>query len=324
MLADPVDVIEAAYRVEQTPADWLADVHGVVERSFGNAAVFAYFVDCSGGGFRRWEQRWSPATPPEVVALSPEYDAYVPLPVRRAIHMFAPAGSNDDLPEPSENSDWFVRETARWRVLGVNALDASLKGCCFSRWQLRAASARVAPAEIEHWSRLAAHLAAGARLTHALSDLNPIDRAEAVLDAGGKLLHASGLARSQLARDALREAARTQDRARTRGRRTVDAVAAWEALVKGRWSIVDHFDHDGRRLVVAQPNAPEAVSRRSLSPRESQVAGAAALGHSNKLIAYELGLAPSTVAKLLARARAKLGVRSRVELIAALARTPED
>jgi DNA-binding NarL/FixJ family response regulator len=41
----------------------------------------------------------------------------------------------------------------------------------------------------------------------------------------------------------------------------------------------------------------------------------AALGRSNKLIAYELGLAQPTVRILMARAARKLGVRSRAELI---------
>ena len=39
-------------------------------------------------------------------------------------------------------------------------------------------------------------------------------------------------------------------------------------------------------------------------------------GKSNKLIAYELGIAPSTVATHIASAKRKLGVRTRVELIA--------
>jgi DNA-binding CsgD family transcriptional regulator len=44
----------------------------------------------------------------------------------------------------------------------------------------------------------------------------------------------------------------------------------------------------------------------TLTKRELQVARYAALGHSNKSIAYELGLSPSTVGVLLARARKKL------------------
>jgi DNA-binding NarL/FixJ family response regulator len=52
-----------------------------------------------------------------------------------------------------------------------------------------------------------------------------------------------------------------------------------------------------------------------LSPREYEVVGFAVLGQSNKAIAYELGLSPSTVGVLLRRAAAKLGVRTAAELI---------
>jgi DNA-binding NarL/FixJ family response regulator len=47
-----------------------------------------------------------------------------------------------------------------------------------------------------------------------------------------------------------------------------------------------------------------------------------ALGHSNKLIAYDVGVSTSTVATLLARARAKLGVESRIALIRAFCPSP--
>jgi DNA-binding CsgD family transcriptional regulator len=41
----------------------------------------------------------------------------------------------------------------------------------------------------------------------------------------------------------------------------------------------------------------------------------ALLGHRNKVIAYDLGLAASTVRVLIARAAAKVGARSRQELL---------
>ena len=53
----------------------------------------------------------------------------------------------------------------------------------------------------------------------------------------------------------------------------------------------------------------------TVSDRERVVAEHAALGKSNKLIAYELGIAESTVATHLSAVRRKVGARSRVELI---------
>jgi len=88
--------------------------------------------------------------------------------------------------------------------------------------------------------------------------------------------------------------------------------------VARRWSLVDRFDSDGRRFLVARRNEPDVRDPRALSPRERQVAAFAALGHSNKLIAYTLGLSASTIATHLAAAMRKLAVRSRVELARAV------
>ncbi|HJK99710.1 MAG TPA: LuxR C-terminal-related transcriptional regulator [Polyangiaceae bacterium LLY-WYZ-14_1] len=111
------------------------------------------------------------------------------------------------------------------------------------------------------------------------------------------------------------------DRARTRaGRADAErAVAAWRALVEGRWSLLDHFDSDGRRYLVARENEPATRTIRTLTPRERQVALYAAHGHSNKLIGYELGLSEGTVKAHLARAMGKLGFESRSRLASLLA-----
>jgi DNA-binding CsgD family transcriptional regulator len=99
-----------------------------------------------------------------------------------------------------------------------------------------------------------------------------------------------------------------------------EAVAIWRALADGRWSLVDHFDHDGRRYLIARPNELETRAWATLTERERIAVAFAAMGHTNKLIAYDMGLAPSTVAMQLSRAARKIGVRSRVELIAAYKR----
>jgi DNA-binding NarL/FixJ family response regulator len=54
---------------------------------------------------------------------------------------------------------------------------------------------------------------------------------------------------------------------------------------------------------------------RALTDRERTVAHLAALGKSNKLIAYELGLGESTVATHLSTAIRKLGATSRIDLV---------
>lgn len=99
-------------------------------------------------------------------------------------------------------------------------------------------------------------------------------------------------------------------------------MEAWSALVSGRWSLIEHFESDGRRYLLARPNEICVVDPRALTERERTVAELASLGKSNELISYELGIASSTVANHLAAAARKLGVGSRTELVSLLAALP--
>lgn len=67
-------------------------------------------------------------------------------------------------------------------------------------------------------------------------------------------------------------------------------------------------------------NDPHASSLRALTKRERLVVSLAALGHSYKYIAYEVGIPLSTAAALLKSALPKLGLASRAELIRLYAR----
>ena len=63
----------------------------------------------------------------------------------------------------------------------------------------------------------------------------------------------------------------------------------WGALVSGQWSLLDHFEHRGRRYFMGRRNSPRTAQRCALTERESQVWAHAALGQSNKVIADALG-----------------------------------
>jgi len=93
------------------------------------------------------------------------------------------------------------------------------------------------------------------------------------------------------------------------------SLDARKALVSARWSLLDRVELDGRRYIVARENPPGAPGPEALTPREREVVAYAKLGHHNKLIAYDLGIADSTVRVLLSRAMAKLGVQSRRDLL---------
>ena len=64
--------------------------------------------------------------------------------------------------------------------------------------------------------------------------------------------------------------------------------------VSARWTLVDRYERDGRRYIVAREGAARTRGAAALSERERQVVALASLGRSNKLIAYELGPAHAT------------------------------
>lgn len=84
--------------------------------------------------------------------------------------------------------------------------------------------------------------------------------------------------------------------------------------MRGRGSLVDRFESDGRRYVIARKNDPAVRGPGSISVRERQVLAYVALGYSNDAIAYALGIASSTVSTHLTNARRRLGLRDRVAI----------
>jgi DNA-binding CsgD family transcriptional regulator len=178
----------------------------------------------------------------------------------------------------------------------------------------------------EIWTMIGAHLVSGFRLRRyleqardALTKNTPLpNNAEAVLDPKKfEITDAVGPAADNTTGEFIREAARLIDKARGRLRREDpdEALEIWRALVEGRWSMVDWFDSDGRRFVLAHPNPPNLKDPRGLSERERQVATYAALGESNKLVSYRLGISQPKVSTTLKSAMHKLGVQSRPQLV---------
>jgi DNA-binding NarL/FixJ family response regulator len=112
----------------------------------------------------------------------------------------------------------------------------------------------------------------------------------------------------------LRSAVQSIERARTTLRGDVRAaLGLWRGLVSARWSLVDAFEADGARYIVARENIPDARLS-GLTPTESCVVTYAARGFSTKEIAYTLGVSDATVRVLIRRAVQRCGVRDRHEL----------
>ena len=169
---------------------------------------------------------------------------------------------------------------------------------------------RAPPGQVARLERLGSHLLAGWRLRCALQQV------DAVLDPGGRLLHAEGAARSGAKRDALTRAVRDFDQARSlRSRASADeSLEAFEGLVAGRWSLIQRFESDGRRYLIAMRNEPGQVRAAALSPNESHALALRAQGLAYKLIGYELGVSARAAFGLARQGMSKLGIARDTDL----------
>lgn len=321
-----LELLTAAYHVERTEEAWLDGVLDAFRDATSGAESWcAYFADASApDSFETWGYCSRGAAD----STDAGYRSWVrntPDLIKRFVHLHAPCNYGSQIPRPSRQfADNFTatHDTVRTaEMFGLNALDAGASGCALLAMLPHVAPARLTAADRDLWGQVAAHLRGAMRIGRHLRGTGTtlVDGAAAVISPQGRIEHASGEATARTARDALRDAAVQIEAVRARHARldASEVARAWQALIAGRWTLVDSFDRGGRRYFVARNNRPDAPAASPLSAREAEVLGAAALGHSNKMIAHELGLAPSSVATHLARAGAKLGVSNRVELIAA-------
>lgn len=225
-----------------------------------------------------------------------------------------------ELPTDPQLHGRLQREFDRHQVGGqivINGVDCSGRGCAlylFSRGRLT-----LSPAQRTLFERFATHLSTAYRLHRRLASQDAAVSApiEAVLTPNGQVDHAEAAAQSKNARRDLQQAVRQREHVRDIVRTDPQRAVSWlKGLVDARWTLVDHYERGGQRYVLARENAPKPFPLAPLSPREQQVVTLAALGRTNKLIAYELGLAHSTVRVLMARASVKLGATTRSDLIA--------
>jgi DNA-binding CsgD family transcriptional regulator len=311
---DLIDILETAYRVDQDESSWLGAVLGVAKPALDQGlGVTAFVYDATNPEKLRLRcvRGSGPDDRGSVAAKAIEKSA--PHRVRWTFRTQACALASEgpdwsSTPAKHVFSKWGIED-----VLFINGVDPTGVGCFFTAPFPK--KTRIHPATRRTWERVAAHLASGYRLL--LRTRGAVLEADAVLDPDGTMQSGNEETTRADVRKRLRAAAVAMDHARGRARRThnEDAVAEWTALTDARWTLLDHFDTDGKRFVVARRNDAEVPRPQDLSTRERQVLGFAALGHSNKLIAYELGISASTVGVLLSRAAKKLRARSRAELI---------
>jgi DNA-binding CsgD family transcriptional regulator len=206
----------------------------------------------------------------------------------------------------------------------VSSADLTRTGCAITAPHLGDAS----PALHRALAQVTRHIVAGMRLRRSLGTSESDSEArspaaDAVLDSEGRLLHAEPHADSRRERESLIDAVRRLlDSRRARHAQPEHAVELWRALVLGRWSLVDHQDSDGKRFLLARRNAPNVEEPTALKEEERRAAALFALLGSVKLVAYELGLAQSTISEQLKCAARKLGCRDRSELARFLTTAP--
>jgi DNA-binding CsgD family transcriptional regulator len=322
-----VELVEAIYAVEEPVDGWLRGVleaaRPVLDRGEGIGGV-AYDLS---------DQAKVRVFALDGIGITPEWlQAGVAMhqsdEIRATMHQTyrKVVGTNRDVRDPRARAitqAWFERYGYADDLV-VSGYNASGIGCALHAFSRKAY--RFTRRDRELFARVALHLAAGSRLLHRLSsrETEGEPKIEAVLDPEGKVHDASAPAKSKDARAHLAAAVRRREWARGPARADpARALPAWKGLVAQRWSLVDQFESDGRRYVLARENEPSTRGPRNLSARERQVASLAALGRTNKEIAYELGLAHATVRVLLSRAAAKLGARTRRELVLRLLRTKD-
>jgi DNA-binding CsgD family transcriptional regulator len=112
-----------------------------------------------------------------------------------------------------------------------------------------------------------------------------------------------------------RAAAAEREEGRLRASDTQRALSLWRDLVEGRWRFVERFETAGRRYYVGCENPAGTLALTALSPRERLVVAVVGSGQSEKVAMHALGLGPSAVSSLLKAALAKLGMRSRTDLV---------
>jgi DNA-binding CsgD family transcriptional regulator len=319
--ADPLTLVEAAYELGGDEDGWLGAIRkatiAVAPAMVVRASLSLVYDGPSAATFRVDRVNAEGIDGPSAVAALQEDVAKDPAYVQDSF-LSRTCDWIGNVPRTEQQEGWKAVRSALGVVDGfvVNGLDAAGLGVVSL---LLVANRPVVSDRVRAtMSHVAAHVVAGLRIRRRLaSSEDRLADADAVLSPNGDFAHAVRSARLPESRESLRRAARALDRARGRLRRddSERAVGAWKVLVENRWSLLDHFERDGRRYLLACRNAPSAPAGVVLTPRERQVVLLAARGHSNKLIGYELGIAASTVGVLLGRAAVRLGVKSRRALI---------
>jgi DNA-binding NarL/FixJ family response regulator len=168
------------------------------------------------------------------------------------------------------------------------------------------------PKERRSWESVCAHLSAALRLRQR-GLLGVVEDADIVFDARGTVVHRHGWSGTPRSDDAatLRH---LRDRIRAIDVRPSRRTDSWmRAVFDGRWSIVARREGTGAVHFLAVKNPVDGAPMRELTAREVEVVRALMRDEPAKVIADDLGITESALARRSGAAFRKMGVRSRAE-----------
>lgn len=317
------DLLDLVYRIDLPQADWQQSLAEEMFRRRGlGPGMLSYEFDASGSdGYVRIGTVAGAGDIDDFLTLSgPVHDEPMgkdyALAIARGTHVGTTIETVEKAGQREPDSSPMVRRIRKagirdiWAVFSVNPDARGIAFAIPTDREKPLCSRQIS----EQWTQIGVHIAASFRLRRKLT-ASPADEAAGVLTPEGRPEHLVDGAVGD--REALCRFAKALDKARARDARGEDQelLSLWRGLLKGRWSVFDRVDTDGKRYMFVYENDPEAVGPRELTARETQVATYAAQGHPNKTISYELGIARSTVAVHLRGALSKLGLQRRSDLI---------
>lgn len=317
--ASAIDLVEAAYTLEGSEATWLGALVELTRADLDvGSGVYAFTGDASIPDFERSPVFAERALAPAFRARLLELNATAPSALFDLLRRrLVTCGGLEQVLGPESPV------VAQFRQVMASA--GVVDGFCMFAQDAQGGSVTlsapahepVAPSPRVRgiWQRVGLHVVAGLRLRRKLAA--QATRRDALLSPSGKVEDASAtVADDGAARRALADAVRSMDQARRSDVRSSPdrALELWRGLVAGRWSLVDHWEHGGRRYIAAYSNRPGLRDPRALTETEQSILRYIAVGSTNKEASYALGLSEKTVSWCVTQILRKLRVRSRVDL----------
>jgi DNA-binding CsgD family transcriptional regulator len=330
-LTDVLPIVEAAYAIDATLRAWVQRLLDAAEVSVGEGlGGFACVFRASGNGTLAVDRSSAAVLPRSTAALDAIFDGLT----------HAPCGwLSSYLRGGGELARWLITSEADpacqlfyRRHLGWSGVHDGLNLVCMDLDQRGVllslgirANAPLDAATRTRLARVATHILAAFRLRMRLGDEGTLAQPEPtprtsdnfLASPDGEVANADDEVTLARARRALQTAVKEVARARAALRSDMQrALEISSGLVAAQWTLVDQYESDGKRFVVAQENAPQARGLAQLTPTERSVVTCAARGLSTKEVAYTLGISDATVRVLLMRAARRCGVDSRAALLA--------